>query len=283
MSARRDFGDRLKQAREARGVSLRDIATTTKISMSALEGLEHGEGSRLPGGIFSRSFVRAYAAEVGLDPEATLRAFLELSPDDAGPARGLAAQPQATIPGTEPGGSRPGRLIAATAMLLLAAGTGVALMGWKLAGRQGTETPAVAVSAPLPVTQAPPPTPQPPSFPEPPAEATTGAATPAAPADTTPSRDLAQVVDSDRLRLSVQSTGRCWVRIVADGYVVFSREMGSGEREVREARASFVITVGNAGAFSYTINDVPGRPLGGAGKVVTVRIDRTTLQGFVAD
>jgi len=71
-----DLGTRLRQAREARGVSLREIATTTKISVAALEALERDDYSRLPGGIFSRAFVRAYALAVGLDPEATVTEFL---------------------------------------------------------------------------------------------------------------------------------------------------------------------------------------------------------------
>jgi cytoskeleton protein RodZ len=72
-----DFGAKLRAARERRGVSLRQIAETTKISVSALEALERNDPSRLPGGIFSRAFVRSYAAEVGLDPDATVREFLE--------------------------------------------------------------------------------------------------------------------------------------------------------------------------------------------------------------
>jgi cytoskeletal protein RodZ len=71
-----DLGTRLKQAREARGLSLNEIATATKISPGALEALERNEYTRLPGGIFSRSFVRAYALAVGLDPEATVNEFL---------------------------------------------------------------------------------------------------------------------------------------------------------------------------------------------------------------
>jgi cytoskeletal protein RodZ len=58
-------------------VSLRDIATHTKFSIAALEALERNDPSRLPGGIFARAFVRSYAAEVGLDPEATVREFVE--------------------------------------------------------------------------------------------------------------------------------------------------------------------------------------------------------------
>ena len=70
-----DFGRSLREARERRGLSLRQIANSTKIPMSALEALERNDLSRLPGGIFSRAFVRAYAVEVGLDPDATLQEF----------------------------------------------------------------------------------------------------------------------------------------------------------------------------------------------------------------
>jgi cytoskeleton protein RodZ len=72
-----DFGGKLRQARERRGVSLRQIAASTKISIAALEALERNDVARLPGGIFSRAFVRAYAVEVGLDPDQTVREFLD--------------------------------------------------------------------------------------------------------------------------------------------------------------------------------------------------------------
>ena len=71
-----DFGGKLRQARERRGVSLRQIAASTKISLAVLEALERNDVSRLPGGIFTRAFVRSYAAEIGLDPEETVREFL---------------------------------------------------------------------------------------------------------------------------------------------------------------------------------------------------------------
>ena len=72
-----DFGAKLREARERRGVSLRDIAAHTKFSIASLEALERNDTSRLPGGIFARAFVRSYAVEVGLDPEATVREFVE--------------------------------------------------------------------------------------------------------------------------------------------------------------------------------------------------------------
>lgn len=82
-SAKPDFGSRIKRLREERGVTLRQIADATKISVGALEALERNEISRLPGGIFSRAFVRSYAIEVGLDPEQTVRDFLIQFPHDS--------------------------------------------------------------------------------------------------------------------------------------------------------------------------------------------------------
>src|SRR3989338_11255024 len=86
MSAERtagDFGSKLREARERRGVTLRQIANTTKISFGQLESLEKNDISKLPGGIFSRAFVRSYALEVGLDHEATIQDFIAQFPHDS--------------------------------------------------------------------------------------------------------------------------------------------------------------------------------------------------------
>jgi cytoskeletal protein RodZ len=77
------FGTMMRRARERRGISLRQIATATKISVGALEALERNDISRLPGGIFSRAIVRSYALEVGLDPEKTMQQFLAQFPHDS--------------------------------------------------------------------------------------------------------------------------------------------------------------------------------------------------------
>src|ERR1051325_4558626 len=78
-----DFGRTLREARERKGVSLRQIANATKISVTVLEGLERNDISRLPGGIFGRSFVRSYAAEIGLDPEEVIQDFIAQFPQDS--------------------------------------------------------------------------------------------------------------------------------------------------------------------------------------------------------
>ena len=82
-----DFGGKLRQARERRGISLRQIASSTKIAAAALEALEKNDISKLPGGIFSRAFVRSYAVEVGLDPDETVKEFLDRFNQDAAAVR----------------------------------------------------------------------------------------------------------------------------------------------------------------------------------------------------
>jgi cytoskeletal protein RodZ len=62
-----DIGSRLKTAREERGLTLRDVADSTKISMSALKSIEHNDFDRLPGGLYRRSYLQAFAAAVGLN------------------------------------------------------------------------------------------------------------------------------------------------------------------------------------------------------------------------
>jgi len=71
-----ELGTRLKQARQDKGVSLNDIAADTKIAVPTLESLERSDFGKLPGGIFSRAFVRAYAIAVGVEPEAAVNDFL---------------------------------------------------------------------------------------------------------------------------------------------------------------------------------------------------------------
>lgn len=67
----------MRSEREGRRIALESIAARTKISIGLLQDLERDRLSRWPGGIFRRAFVRSYAKAMGLDPDETLRAFLE--------------------------------------------------------------------------------------------------------------------------------------------------------------------------------------------------------------
>src|SRR3954452_21787990 len=70
------FGERLKREREMRNVSLEEIAESTKIGKRNLLALGPEEFNKLPGGIFNKGFVRAYAKYLGLDEDQALTDFL---------------------------------------------------------------------------------------------------------------------------------------------------------------------------------------------------------------
>lgn len=69
------IGEKLRLARETRGIALRDISDQTRISMRYLEAIETDDYRRLPGGIFNRSFIRAYAKFIGFDEQQAIEDY----------------------------------------------------------------------------------------------------------------------------------------------------------------------------------------------------------------
>jgi transcriptional regulator with XRE-family HTH domain len=78
---RETFGPVLRRARERRGVTLRQLASETKLSIELWEGLEDNDLSRWPKRIFARSYVRDYALRVGLDADEVVNEFCRLFPE----------------------------------------------------------------------------------------------------------------------------------------------------------------------------------------------------------
>ena len=199
-----NLGAKLRRAREASGVALRDIALTTKISVTALESLERNDFSRLPGGIFSRAFIRSYATAVGLDPEATVQEFLaEVTRSENEDAEVATARSEVT-PEDRAFLDRQKQAIRllqiAGVLVAIAAGTGAtfAWMRWARpsnvappAQQAASQPPATAPASPPPTSPAPvalPPAPLPPAA-SPPTASPQGAKPPAAdppPAKPTP-------------------------------------------------------------------------------------------------
>jgi cytoskeleton protein RodZ len=153
-----DFGGKLRQARERRGISLRQIAASTKISPAALEALERNDISKLPGGIFSRAFVRSYAIEVGLDPDEIVGEFLERFNQEPAPTAEAVA---AAIPEEErefqERQRKAARLaIAAVVVVLLLIGGSVFAYRARVAARAQAQGDRAAADAPTMAGAAPP-------------------------------------------------------------------------------------------------------------------------------
>jgi len=235
------FGTRLKQAREARCVSLRQIADRTKLSMVALEALERDDISRLPGGIFSRAFVRSYAAEVGLDPERTVREFIERFPHEWV----TAGSPHVRQDEDEPGSDTRRRVLAiAVAIVIGLAAVAGGIMVWR--------------AAPEPVDAGP---------------------RPAAPAADTTARVARP--GPDPMIVELTALAPLVLDVSVDGASAASRDVAAGERLEFSADREVTLTASDAGALELWINGQPAAALGPAGERASVRIDRANVGDFL--
>ncbi|HEY7473751.1 MAG TPA: RodZ domain-containing protein [Vicinamibacterales bacterium] len=292
------LGTKLKRAREASGVALRDIAVATKISVSALEALERNDFSRLPGGIFSRAFVRGYAIAVGLDPEATVQEFLaEITRSESEAARVATEHPEVT-PEDRAFLDRQRRAIrllqiaGVLVVIAIATGGAFAWMKWTRSEAQGETspraTPSGAAAAPA---AAPPPASPPAETPPaattrpPPAAPDPTAAAGAPPATVVPPETPPPVPvtpqQQDPLTLEFEVTSPSFVEIAADGKVSFSKAMEPGDRQRIQAVRELRLKVGDAGAFIWSLNGKPARALGEAGVAKSARVTRSNFKRFL--
>jgi cytoskeletal protein RodZ len=256
------FGENLRREREMRGVTLEEISASTKISVRFLKALEDEDLARVPGGIFTRSFVRAYAKYLGLDEDHVMAEYHLLVPPNSETDIFRLAK---SAPSHQKEGSRGPMLAVLVAAVLL--GSGYLLY---LYTRASTEVrppaPVVAPAVPAPAAtpavtpnlDASAPVAQVPN----PAQAQTSAATPPATA-TFPSQNMT---------LQVAATERSWVAVDADGKMVLQRVLGPGEFETLQAKETFDVTTGNALGVVLTLNGETLRPLGRRGEVKTIRL-----------
>jgi cytoskeleton protein RodZ len=265
-----DFGGKLRLARERRGTSLQQISATTKISIAALEALERNDISKLPGGIFSRSFVRSYAQAVGLDPDETVHEFLDrFQATPPPPAPSQVGTIHATNPEEESAFNSRQRIAGVVLKLLLISIPLVVLALYftmrtrvPLSSAAPTPTPSVAVNS-RPVASEPVPT--------------------AVPIGTSPTATAVATAGASAtgMKLELQATAECWVRVTADGKRALSRVMKQGEKEIVEGQDRLMIEVGNAGGLALSINGRPGKPLGESGRVRTLNITKDTVAEFL--
>ena len=240
-----DVAARLRGAREEAGLSIEDLSARTKIKPSMLLAIEAGAFEQLPGEFFTRAFLRTYASELHV-PVAEVMADY----DSARGAMPVAVREPAQAPGENP--------------------VNVGRSGWR-AWPVATAVVAgilvlfvVTRSAPVPDTELQP-------------VATSGTSTPAAAPATEPTVASAP---PESLTIAIHPTRRLWVRGNADGKRVLFRMLAAGEMVTIEARETMSFRVGDAGAFEYALNGVPGKPPGRDGEVREFTINRSNYRAL---
>jgi cytoskeletal protein RodZ len=252
------LGAWLRRQREARGVTLRDIADASKISLRYLEALEQDRFDVLPAPVFVKGFLREYTRFVGLDPDEAINLYL-LAGREREPKRVEEPQPSPARRPAAPSTWGYGLLLALAVVLFI--GVAAAISFYASRQREAPSPPPEAIA-----TYAAPPRLEP--EPEPsPVPAATPTATPASAAPAP-------------LRVTLEFSEDCWVEMVVDGRRRASELRASGETLQLEADESVVLTLGNASGVRV---EVDGRafplPVNSARVVRDLRIDRAALAG----
>ena len=270
------FGENLRREREMRGVTLQEISAATKISVCFLKSIENEEFSRLPGGIFNRSFVRAYARYLGLDEDPLLEEY-----HLAAKNKGEVDLAQLSLPKTY---THPARSSHRTLWGVIIA-VGLLALGftlWRHSHRPVQMPTAAKTSAASPVpasaasTQSP--TPE-----------TSGEAQPtktkpaggvlAAASTMAASPKLPPITDAEgRLVLQIAATESSWVAIDADGKSVMQGIMEPNTVKTFKADTSFDVLTGNAQGVILTLNGNTLKRLGREGEVKQVHLTWDSLK-----
>ncbi len=246
----------LKQAREARNISLNDISDATLIGVQFLEAIEQGRLSILPQ-TYVRAFIREYAAVVGLDPDETMRNYEAAS--GARPATGAAEPPSEPAPEKAAYRVEPPKKFN--------------LMNWGGIGIAGI---IVVVIAILNLTGKKPE----PSSREVPFEQVIREnemrVLPPQPA-AQPAAD-APAARADSLVLRGSANDSVWVQVVVDSLQPREYLFRPGSKIAWKAQNRFLVTLGNAGAMTFVLNRKELGTLGRPGTVLrNFELSRATL------
>ena len=258
----------LRRQREACALTIEDLARTTKINKTILTAIETSDVRRLPATIYTRGFVKAYAREVGLDPEKTAEEYLagiapiaEHSPlDNAGHLPPVVRPANAHVHGPGDDGihvdnsmGQFGWVTTIVAVIGL-----IAYLGYLGSAADPTRQDAPAIRAEQP-----------------------------------PVSDATRAVQDDRLaadatkaiggplRVELRTHGLCWVVVSVDGEPVLARLLQAGEHHTFDVEDEAVMRIGDPGAVTMSIDGRTGRPLGVPGEPVDLRITRSNFHEFL--
>lgn len=261
------FGQRLQREREMRGITLEEIATSTKIGTRSLRALEEEDFEQLPGGIFNKGFVRAYAKYLGIDEEQAVADYLQAAgegeqPLPSPPEKG--EQEFTTI--REDSGS--GVWVTLALLLLLGAG---AYYGW----RWYEQTKAAEREVPRAVEMKALPAPAPPSAE--PADAAAGDAAAATEAGKPP--ELAADAAAAGFLLQIRAKKDAWISYTADDSPAREVKMKASDQAVEiRAQKKVKLVLGNAGGVEISHNGKALPQLGPENKPRTVVFTPEGLQ-----
>jgi cytoskeletal protein RodZ len=228
------LGQELKRERELRGISLKEIANSTKINLKFLQALENDELEILPGEFFIKGILSAYAKCLGLEKEYVLNKFYEDSL--------LKEQDLEIEEHTEKSSSNvfPRKLnffslVFISVLLFL-----IFLSFYFISRPRKSSEPSPETQIAVPFQEEEP---------------------------IPPPKELSQIEEAKELDLKISFLYETWIQVYADGELILDGLKKEGERASVKAGEEFILHLGNAGGISYSLNGRTGKPLGSLGAV----------------
>jgi cytoskeleton protein RodZ len=236
------IGETLTAARENAGLSVEQVAETTRIRRTLVQAIEHDDFSPCGGDFYARGHIRTIAATVGADPKPLLDAFDAAHERDGGP-RATEVFESETGARAERRGPNWSAAMGAALVLVLVYGVAQAVSGndnhEPTAGLGGTGA----------------------------ASSTAGSNSPSANPSPSGPRESSAVAQAPRDRVTVVLRARdvSWLQVTtASGKELFQGNLRRGQVKTFADRQRVNLVVGNAGAVTLTVNGVnvgtPGRP-----------------------
>jgi cytoskeleton protein RodZ len=260
-----NVGTQLRQARESHGLSLAQLAATTRVNARVLDGLERNDLTAVPPRPYSRGFIASYAREVGLNPEETVRNYFAQFEQTTTPPAGT-PRPVRSPVRLDDDRWRPLPVVAAVLL--------IAVLGALAAGRlRNPSSPPVEGAVGTTGVVAP-------------GDPTLGAAKAAelelkpvglsSPAGAAPSTGSgsATALSANRngLVVALEAESPSWVTATADGDRKIYQVVQTGTKHTLRASREIVVRVGDAGALRWSVNGRAAVPMGSRGEVRTIRL-----------
>ena len=271
----RGEGSIFRRERLRRRLSVEQTATATRLRPRVIQAIEDGDADSLPSFVFTTGLVQTYARFLGLDPAPFLDACRATTKV---PAEAV-IRPES--PSVHYRADRvPGFLVPTilSVMLIVLGGYlyqqyaafvhGGGLSDVAVAGADPriAPTPLASAIVNLPTPAAIPPTPRATTSPNP----TSVVLPTATPAPPTPTAAPPTPTPPQGVHVDVQISGRVWTQVEADGKVVFSGILNSGDKQTWTANDSLMLWTGNAGLVTVTYNGKALGKLGSPGEVMKV-------------
>ncbi len=294
------FGEKLKSEREKRKISLEQISSSTKIGTRMLQALEEDKYNQLPGGIFNKGFVRAYARFVGLDEDQAVAEYLQASGDaplvlnepgghEAASPEERARENQQNIHRLEaisdgPAHSLPWGLFAA---LLLVVALALSFWNHRQRERARLSIPPTPTTTAAPSSNGASAASSEADSTNPPANSTantppttnslttasTNSPPPGQPAPSVApktSSDLTAAALPGEFTVVIHAREESWISISADGKTTASELLEAGSERIVRGRKEVIVKAGNAGGVTFQFNGKKLDTGGDYGEVKTV-------------